>query len=441
MRRFIYKKFVFFVLFSFVLQLVCCTNGGIKSTLENQNNSAEEFFAKLGELVQATFELEERMAAVSSDDTESQDEIVFTVSHELVPLTAEVYAAGDEIFEAESDLQALTSSSQHENFRHLTEIRPQAALPVIFGVCVLVLSADAMWESLSDNHKTYMEKWEQCIQQREMEKAAIPRELPLPEQHELLEEAWWNYEDCVATAGNKTTWEDTKTSVAYILGDLSPAHFASRWGRIAIKSFDAALDYSTVFVYGTNPEPENKRREGLDLKKPDTFFAATEDDSEGPNIFFAKTDGNGEIIAPVGQWHMVAFTPGYVRFGTPPGQTVQVFEDQTTEVEASSVPASEATAEDFASCDTGDNVTTTTIDEDNTYEMDLSEGNVEDFKGTWFLKKESALGGSLIARFYSDDESKFQGFVNETYDEIHNDWYMTGAAIVCVHAEKISDTP
>ena len=79
-------------------------------------------------------------------------------------------------------------------------------------------------------------------------------------------------------------------------------------------------------------------------------------------------------------------------------------------------------------------------EKDHKYEIHLTEGNIDDFTGTWFLKKESALGGSLVAYFYSDDEPKFQGFVNEAYDEIHNDWLMTGP-IVCVHAEKISDTP
>ncbi len=77
---------------------------------------------------------------------------------------------------------------------------------------------------------------------------------------------------------------------------------------------------------------------------------------------------------------------------------------------------------------------------DYTYKIDLSEGNVEGFEGTWFLQKESALGGSLLAYFYSGDELKFRGFVNDTYDEITNDWFMTGSSIVCVHAEKISDT-
>jgi hypothetical protein len=80
------------------------------------------------------------------------------------------------------------------------------------------------------------------------------------------------------------------------------------------------------------------------------------------------------------------------------------------------------------------------IKEDHTYEMYLSEGIVEDFEGTWFLGRESALGGSLMAYFHSDDEPKFQAFVNETYDEITNDWLMSGASIVCVHAKKISDT-
>jgi hypothetical protein len=75
---------------------------------------------------------------------------------------------------------------------------------------------------------------------------------------------------------------------------------------------------------------------------------------------------------------------------------------------------------------------------DGTYTIALTK---DSFGGKWELKKESALGGSLVAHFYSDsDEPKFQGFVNETYDEIHNDWLMTGP-IVCVHAEKISDTP
>ncbi len=78
---------------------------------------------------------------------------------------------------------------------------------------------------------------------------------------------------------------------------------------------------------------------------------------------------------------------------------------------------------------------------DGTYTMYLSEGSIDDFEGTWFLKRESALGGDLMAHFYSNGEQKFQVFVNDTYDGIYNDWLMSGSAVVCVHAKKISDIP
>jgi len=77
-----------------------------------------------------------------------------------------------------------------------------------------------------------------------------------------------------------------------------------------------------------------------------------------------------------------------------------------------------------------------------TYKMDLNEGNIADFDGTWEIKQEPHITDNPRAYFYSNDVLKFIGTVNETYNVISCDpCIMPASIIVCVHAEKTSDTP
>ena len=182
--------------------------------------------------------------------------------------------------------------------------------------------------------------------------------------------------------------------------------------------------------------------------------AALQDDISPGDLYIAQSDGSDDGVFPFipeGDWSFLAFTPEHKATYIP---CVHVSADQTTDITIVITPIDEV-KEQLKSIVGTWNVTKYDylcqgfyvqtgelfIYEDNTYKIDLNEGNIEDFEGTWSLKKESALGGSLVAHFYSaSGEPKFQGFVNETYDEIHNDWLMTGP-IVCVHAEKTSDIP
>ena len=77
-----------------------------------------------------------------------------------------------------------------------------------------------------------------------------------------------------------------------------------------------------------------------------------------------------------------------------------------------------------------------------TYKIDLSDGNIADFEGTWELKQEPHITENPIAYFYSNNVLKFIGIVNETYNEINCQGCISPAnIIVCVHADKISDIP
>ena len=84
------------------------------------------------------------------------------------------------------------------------------------------------------------------------------------------------------------------------------------------------------------------------------------------------------------------------------------------------------------------------IFDNGTYTMDLeeSEGTIADFEGTWELKQEPHITDNPRAYFYSNDVLKFIGTVNETYNEISCDpCIMPASIIVCMRANKISDTP
>jgi hypothetical protein len=80
-----------------------------------------------------------------------------------------------------------------------------------------------------------------------------------------------------------------------------------------------------------------------------------------------------------------------------------------------------------------------------TYTIDLEElkeRGIADFAGTWELKQEPHITDNPRAYFYSNGELIFIGTVNDTYTEISCQGCITPAnIIVCVHAEKSSDTP
>ncbi|MEE9168820.1 MAG: hypothetical protein V3U73_03605 [bacterium] len=353
MTKLFFSRLAFLASLIFILQFSACSGGGggdnggggssgttLESLLVNQNISAIKYFTKLREMAGATSEMEDDMAMVSSTDIEAQEEIVRTVDEYLVPLISEVLAAGDNMIQAENDIQSIVSSFQNKGSLRPTEIREPLAIPILLSVCVGALTGISFAKSLQENTRTFEEELSACSAQHLSELDAIPSGLSEAERRQLKEQAWVNYKACSDTALQNVIWEDLKEDALFVVSELGgTVNIAWQKGKIAIKSFTAALDTTNIFILGTNPEPNNNK-------------VLSHLIGDSPDSFVAQTNANSELIAPVGEWNIVAFKPGFARFGTPEGQRIQVFEDETTEVEASSVPVGDFTAEDLTTCGT-----------------------------------------------------------------------------------------
>jgi hypothetical protein len=428
MNRLRNRGIALFVVCCFISLVTGCGSGGeqaVVKTLEKQNQAAEECFTKLQDLLQSTIELQEDLAGIDSGDTAAQDAAVQTVKTVLVPLAAEAYAAADRIFEAESDLQNLINPAAQIFINPVRDPRA-LALPLVLTICVGVLSFAALYTDLSENHVTYMEEWERCGDVRKAAIDAIPKEWPGEKRQEEFELIWADYEACMQSAENAANWDDTLATLAYLLpeGGSSEVFMGSRTGRIFFQSIGSATDTTGLYIMLTNPEVQDEQKREVNAPVADVHDRAA---AAKTNFIFARSNSAGEVIAPVGQWNMAVFKPGYLRSGTPAGEMVQVLDNQTTEVNFDPVPVSQVTTADLVSCGTGIDDNETDGDDNATDDNET----VAPEKG-WMLVDTQVNPNDVPLEYYGGggtpgwfDEPRFEGksqiyTVSETSFSVHD---------------------
>jgi len=426
-------RWYYFLIRIFVLSHMICTigcngnNETIKILYEDQNEEASKTATAFIDFTEAYEDALDSLNSLEPDDPNIED-VLDDIYATLGPLADDMVASTTNLISLEEQIQSALVSTQ--------VIKPGGFVTGTLGLLTLLGGAAAAGKGVVD-------VWGECSTSPQ-----LPDETVSAHAARILE--------CIVSNAPQASFDAIKAVVVTLGETVGISALPHGKVKVAAEVWSAGESVHHVHEFfgvkqdGCSPQDNPRIQNSVPING---VAAALQDDISPGDLYIAQSDGSDDGVFPFipeGDWSFLAFTPDHKAKFIP---CVHVSADQTTDITIVITPIDEVKEQLMSIVGTW-NVTKYDylcqgfyvqtgelfIYEDNTYKIDLNEGNIEDFKGTWSLKKESALGGSLVAHFYSDSgEPKFQGFVNDTYDEIHNDWLMTGP-IVCVHAEKISNT-
>ncbi len=317
------------------------TQVSVPELFDQQNSKVLTYFSKVEQLMESTDSVEDRLFWMDPTDTIMMDEIIDDTEKNYI-LTEEIFDIGEELLEIEQRLQEnIVVSTSTTNKRLLVEISPQIAPIVVLGVCTLGLTGASFLTSQYDNYIWFKEEAIKCSDSRkQQEESILNSNISQEDRDSLLTNNWEVYRECKSRADDifhMTYYHNFAVGGVSIVG---PASAPYRLARISLSSISAAIDVTQLYIFGTRSASSSK-------------VAPLASGSNLATAFVATTDQSGSISVPEGEWDIVVSTPGHVRSGTRPDQSVSVREGETLYVDFSTVPTSSATSEDLESCEAG----------------------------------------------------------------------------------------
>ncbi|MBW2610891.1 MAG: putative metal-binding motif-containing protein [Deltaproteobacteria bacterium] len=320
-------------------------SSSVSEQLDLQNSEAVTYFSKIDQWMKSSTSVEERLSLVDPTDTVTIDEIIGDTEKNYI-LVQEISDIGDEMYEIEQRLQGNFSSSMKTIGIKNIEIRPQVigvVGAVFLGTCVYLTGA-AFSEDVIENAVGTYEAFNECSYKYRSEVLRIKsHNYPPDEEDNLIALTYDIYMSCRQTAKSDFYWEYYSETAPDLALSALGGKLLGGTGHIYFEGASGLVDVNSIHAIGY--------KTNIDNNAPKTI---ANDHNEHITAFFATTDENGMLLAPEGDWNIVAFKPGYMRVGTSVGQPASVTAGQTTNVSVSTIPTDSATASDFESCSTTD---------------------------------------------------------------------------------------
>ncbi len=328
---------------------------------EQQSIADDAYFQKVGEFIHAIDGLQGELTDTGSTDIDGQSRIVRAVSEEIVPLADEMFAAGS--MTAQS--QKLMDHALPSQKRFPPGVPPDPSIPALLpaapvlwaGVC-FATTVTAWNISVNDNFRQYARDMDACGADLERWWEAMPSGLSSAEIDAYRIRVWGYYKECMELADLKVRQSNVWTHVGSLFSVFADSFPASAAGKFTVQFSSAYLDAAQIYLWGTiPPEEENIQGNTVGRRIP----TASPGSSNSPTMFITTVDSNGEFVAPVGEWNVIAYKKGFMPLGNPQGQAITISAGGSNEILVNPIPTSQVVEDDLA-CNAGETIDITPVD-------------------------------------------------------------------------------